>query len=74
MIAYTFIDDHDFSWKKVYLFNTHEGSGIAWTYNSLKNKLSTADVNTDWLPMQWSAAREATAKEKVISWLQGLWF
>ena len=74
MVFYTFIESHDFSWKDIYLFNTHEWSGIAWTYNSLKNKLSTANVNTDWLPMRGTDARKDSAKWEVEKWLQGLWF
>ena len=74
MVFYTFIESHDFSWKDIYLFNTHEWSGIAWTYSSLKNKLSTANVNTDWLPMRWTDARKDSAKWEVEKWLQGLWF
>lgn len=74
MIVYTFLDNHDFSWKKVYLFNTHEWSGNSWTYRSLKNRLSTADVNTDWLTMRWQDARKTSAKSEVENWLKGLWF
>ena len=74
MIVYTFIESHDFSWKTVYLFNTHEWSGISGTYNSLKNKLSTANVNTDGLPMRWQDARKDSAKREIEKWLQGLWF
>lgn len=74
MVFYTFIESHDFSWKDIYLFNTHEWSGIAWTYNSLKNKLSTANVNTDWLPMRGTDARKDSAKWEVEKWLKGLWF
>jgi len=74
MIVYTFLDNHDFSWKKVYLFNTHEWSGNSWTYRSLKNRLSTADVNTDWLTMRWQDARKDSAKSEVEKWLKGLWF
>ena len=74
MIVYTFLDNHDFSWKKVYLFNTHEWSGNSWTYRSLKNRLSTADVNTDWLTMRWQDARKSSAKSEVENWLKGLWF
>ena len=74
MIVYTFLDNHDLSWKKVYLFNTHEWSGNSWTYRSLKNRLSTADVNTDWLTMRWQDARKDSAKSEVEKWLKGLWF
>ena len=74
MIVYTFLDNHDFTWKKVYLFNTHEWSGNSWTYKSLKNRLSTADVNTDWLTMRWQDARKDSAKSEVENWLKGLWF
>lgn len=74
MVVYTFIESHDFSWKNIYLFNTHEWSWIAWTYNSLKNKLTTANVNTDGLPMRWSDARNDSAKWEVEKWLQKLWF
>ena len=74
MCCYTFIESHDFKGKNVYIFNTHEGSGNAGTAGSLKSKLSSANVNTDYLAMTGTSARETNAKSQVQSWLQKLGF
>ena len=74
MIINTFLEKYDFSGKKVYLFNTHEGSGDAGTYSSLKSKLSTATVDTNGLAIQGKIARQSSSKETVENWLKELGF
>ena len=71
-IIYTFIESYDFSGKTVIPFNTHEGSGNAGTYNTLKNKLKNANVNTNGLSIQGKTARGNDGKVLTIKWLKEL--
>jgi len=72
MIVYTFVEEYDLSNKTVIPFNTHEGSGNSGTYNTLKNKLSNSNVNTNGLALQGSVARTNEGKTKTINWLKEL--
>ena len=72
MIMYTFMEDYDFNGKDVYIFNTHEGSGDAGTYQTVKSKLLNANVNTDGLALDGKTARSDDGKQKTIEWLKGL--
>jgi flavodoxin len=72
MIVYTFLESYDFSNKIVIPFNTHEGSGISGTYNTIKNKLPNSKVNTNGLALKGSEARTDSGKEKTINWLKQL--
>ncbi len=72
MIINTFLEKYDFTGKNVYLFNTHEGSGNSGTYRSIKNKLSTANVNTDGLAITGKTAREESSRSTVNDWLKDL--
>lgn len=72
MIMYTFMEDYDFKGKTVIPFNTHEGSGDAGTYNTIKEKLSGADVNTNGLALDGKTARSDDGKQKTVDWLKGL--
>lgn len=72
MIINTFLEKYDFTGKNVYLFNTHEGSGNSGTYRSIKNKLSSANVNTDGLAITGKKAREESSRSTVEEWLKGL--
>ncbi|MBR1376420.1 MAG: flavodoxin [Bacilli bacterium] len=72
MIVYTFIEEYDLSGKTIIPFNTHEGSGSAGTYNTLKNKLVNSNVIIDGLALRGSKARTSEGKEETINWLKGL--
>ena len=72
MIVYTFLEEYDLSGKTIIPFNTHEGSGNAGTYNTIKNKLSNSNVNTNGLALQGSTARTNEGKDKTINWLKEL--
>ena len=71
-ILYTFIEEYDLSGKTIIPFNTHEGSGDAGTYNTLKNKLKDSNVNTNGLAITGSKARTDDGKEETIKWLKEL--
>ena len=71
-IVYTFMEKYDLSGKTIIPFNTHEGSGNAGTYNTIKSKLSKSNVNTNGLALQGKVARTDEGKEKTINWLKEL--
>ena len=71
-IVYTFMEEYDLSGKTIIPFNTHEGSGDAGTYNTIKNKLAKSNVNTNGLALQGKVARTDEGKEKTINWLKEL--
>ena len=71
-IVYTFMEEYDLSGKTIIPFNTHEGSGDAGTYNTIKNKLTKSNVNTNGLALQGKVARTDKGKEETINWLKEL--
>ena len=72
MIINTFLEKYDFSGKTIIPFNTHEGSGDAGTYATIKNKMSSSNVNTNGLSIRGATAREESSKSTVENWLKGL--
>ena len=71
-IVYTFMEEYDLSGKTIIPFNTHEGSGSAGTYITIKNKLAKSNVNTNGLALQGKVARTDKGKEETINWLKEL--
>lgn len=74
MIINTFLEKNNFSGKTVYLFSTNEGTGESGTYEYIKEKLSSSDVNLNGLTMLGSDVRKENAPEVVVNWLRGLGF
>lgn len=72
MIVYTFLENYDFTGKKIIPFNTHEGSGSAGTYNKIKNKLPNSNVFTNGLAIHGKTARTDDGKKQTIKWLKEL--
>ena len=72
MIVYTFLEKHDFSGKTIIPFITHEGSGDAGTYESLKEKMPEATFKGDGFTVFGSKARTEEGIEKLNSWLENL--
>ena len=72
MIMYTFMEEYDLSGKTVIPFNTHEGSGSSGTYDTIKSKLKSSNVNTSGLALTGSKARTDDGKNDTINWLKGL--
>lgn len=71
-IVYTFMEEYDLGGKTIIPFNTHEGSGDAGTYNTIKSKLTKSNVNTNGLALQGKVARTDKGKEETINWLKEL--
>ena len=74
MIINTFLEKYDFSGKTIIPFCTHEGSGNAGTFTSLKSKMASSIVNTDGLAIRGKDAREESSRSTVESWLKELGF
>ena len=74
MIINTFLEKYDFSGKTIIPFCTHEGSGNAGTFTSLKSKMSSSTVNTNGLAIRGKQAREESSRSTVESWLKELGF
>ena len=70
MIMYTLMEEYDFDGKKVIPFNTHEGSGDAGTYETIKTKLPNAKVNTNGFNLDGKTARSDEGKTQTIEWLK----
>ena len=73
MIVYTFLENYDFSGKKVIPFNTHEGSGQAGTQSKIAAKLPDATVLNGIAIRGATAQNErAVAQTSIRNWLEGL--
>lgn len=72
MIMYTFLEEYDLDGKTVIPFNTHEGSGNAGTYDTIKEKLPSANVNTQGLALDGKTARSEDGKQQTIDWMKQL--
>ena len=72
MIINTFLEKYDFSGKTIIPFNTHEGSGNSGTYTSIKNKMKSANVDTNGLAIIGTNARKESSRSTVENWLKGL--
>ena len=72
MIINTFLEKYNFSGKTIIPFNTHEGSGNSGTFTSIKNKMSSSNVNTNGLAIRGATARQENSRSTVQNWLKGL--
>ena len=70
MVVYSFIEKHDWNGKTVMPFNTHEGSGNAGTYDTLKSKMAGAILKGDGFNMTGSAARTEEGIKQLDEWLE----
>ena len=75
MIAYTFLEGHDWSGKTVIPFNTHEGSGQGGTQRTVESLCAGATV-LNGLAIQGKTAQNNrdAAQKSVNDWLDGLGF
>ena len=75
MIAYTFLENHEFTGKTVIPFNTHEGSGQSGTQHTLESLCSGATV-VDGLAVRGNTAQndQAGTEQAVSEWLGGMDF
>ncbi|MGN1269322.1 MAG: flavodoxin [Clostridia bacterium] len=67
-ILYTFLESYDFTGKNVFLFSTNGGSGLAGTVSTIKNKLSSANVNENAFTLNRNNMEDAP--KKVETWLK----
>lgn len=75
MIAYTFLESHDWSGKTVIPFNTHEGSGQSGTQRTIEGLCSGATV-LDGLAVRGNTAQNdsAATRKSITDWLGGMDF
>ena len=75
MIAYTFLESHDWTGKTLIPFNTHEGSGQAGTQRTIQNLCPDAAV-LDGLAVRGNTAQnDSSATENAVNqWLSGMDF
>ena len=75
MIAYTFLENHDWSGKTVIPFNTHEGSGQSGTQRTIEGLCSGATV-LDGLAIRGNTAQNdsAATQKSVTDWLDRMDF
>ncbi len=67
-ILYTFLESYDFTGKKVYLFSTNGGSGLASTVSTITSKLNTANVNSNAFKLHRNNMEDAP--EELERWLK----
>lgn len=68
MILYTFLESYNFDGKKVIPFNTHGGSGLSGTVETITNKLSNANVEQNAFTLSRNNMEQAP--QKVEAWLE----
>ena len=73
MIAYSFLENHDWNGKTVIPFNTHEGSGQSGTQRIIERLCVGAEV-ADGLAIAGNMAQNSReeARNRVETWLSGL--
>lgn len=71
MVVYTFLETYDFSGKTIHPFNTHEGSGVSGTNQTIANLVPNATV-TESLAIRGSVAQNEpeTVKQEVANWIK----
>lgn len=67
-ILYTFLESYDFTGKNVILFSTNGGSGLSGTVSTIKNKLSSANVNENAFTLNRNNMEDAP--KEVELWLK----
>lgn len=72
MILYSFLEQHDFSGKRIIPFSTHGGSGFAGTPGAIAASLPRASVHRSGLSI--SRGDVQNSKPDIIAWLKSLNF
>ena len=72
MAVFTFLEEYDFSGKRVIPFVTHGGSGFGRSLNDLKRTLPDAKIETKGLSLYGKSV--SSAHSQVIQWLDSLGF
>ena len=67
-ILYTFLESYDFTGKNVILFSTNGGSGLSGTVSTIKNKLSSANVNENAFTLNRNNMEDAPKEVEI--WLK----
>ncbi|WP_129658316.1 flavodoxin [Rothia uropygialis] len=70
MPLYTFFEDHDFAGKNVYVYTTHDVSGLSGTLEKVTEMLPDATVSQDAFDISRNDMDDSEAR--VGEWLDGL--
>ena len=68
MIIYTFLEQYNFDGKTIIPFNTHDGSGLSNTVESITEKLPNTTVITNAFTL--SRNNMEAAPEEVEAWIR----
>ena len=69
MAVFTFLEEYDFSGKRVIPFVTHGGSGFGRSLNDLNRTVSGANIESKGLALHGTGSRS-----QIVKWLEGLGF
>lgn len=72
MPVFTFLEEYDFSGKRVIPFVTHGGSSFGRSLNDLKRLAPNAVIEQKGLSLYGTSASDS--RDRIIAWLEGLGF
>ena len=72
MAVFTFLEENNFSGKRVIPFVTHGGSSFGSSLNAMKRTIPNAKIENNGLSISGSSA--SNSRSQVSKWLQGLGF
>ncbi len=72
MILYTFLEQNDFSGKRVIPFSTHGGSRLSGTVREIVRLQPNADVETDAFTISRDDVADSDTPEEVYDWLDDI--
>lgn len=74
MILYTFLEDNDFSGKRIIPFSTHGGSRLSGTLREISRLQPDAQVETEAFTISRNDVADNSTPEEVYEWLDDLGF
>lgn len=72
MAVFTFLEEYDFSGKRVIPFVTHGGSSFGRSLNDMRRTIPNAKIESNGLSVNGSSV--SGSRKRVLTWLEGLGF
>ena len=72
MAVFTFLEEYDFSRKRVIPFVTHGGSSFGRSLNDMRRTIPNAKIEINGLSVNGSSV--SGSRKRVLTWLEGLGF
>ncbi|PLW76597.1 flavodoxin [Cohaesibacter celericrescens] len=72
MILYTFLEENDFSGKKIIPFSTHGGSRLSGTVQAIQSLQPNADVETDAFSISRDDVAKNSTEDILVNWLNDI--